>query len=80
MEAKNPVCRTWFLQLDFSKIKYRSTGGYLQNTKFSRGEKIVQILKSCWLGWNELPDLMASNFANGQKVTYIKHIKSPCPT
>ena len=27
MQAKNPVCRTWFLQLDFSKIKYRSIGG-----------------------------------------------------
>ena len=25
--TKNPVCWTWFLQLDFSKIKYRSTGG-----------------------------------------------------
>ena len=25
LQAKNPVCRTWFLQLDFSKIKYRST-------------------------------------------------------
>ena len=27
LQAKNPVCRTWFLQLDFSEIKYRSTGG-----------------------------------------------------
>ena len=27
LQAKNPVCWTWFLQLDFSKIKYRSTGG-----------------------------------------------------
>ena len=26
LEAKNPVCRTWFLQFDFSKIKYRLTG------------------------------------------------------
>ena len=25
--AKNPVCWTWFLQLEFSKIKCRSTGG-----------------------------------------------------
>ena len=25
--AKNPFRRIWFLQLDFSKIKYRSTGG-----------------------------------------------------
>ena len=23
----NPVCRTWFFQLEFSKSKYRSTGG-----------------------------------------------------
>ena len=27
MRAKNPICRTWFLQLDFSKIKYISKGG-----------------------------------------------------
>ena len=25
--AKNPVCPTWFFHLDFSKFKYRSTGG-----------------------------------------------------
>ena len=25
--SKNPVRRTWFLQIDFSEIKYRSTGG-----------------------------------------------------
>ena len=24
---KNPVCWTWFFQIDFSEIKYRSTGG-----------------------------------------------------
>ena len=27
MQAKNPVCQTWFFQLDFLKIKYRSTRG-----------------------------------------------------
>ena len=27
LQAKNPVRRTWFFQLDFSKFKYRSTGG-----------------------------------------------------
>ena len=27
LQAKNAVCRTCFLQLDFSKIKYKSTGG-----------------------------------------------------
>ena len=26
MRAKNPVCWNWFLQFDFSKIIYRSTG------------------------------------------------------
>ena len=25
--TKNLVCQTWFFRLDFSKIKYRSTGG-----------------------------------------------------
>ena len=33
LKAKNPVCRTWFLQLDFSKIKYRSTGGVCESRK-----------------------------------------------
>jgi hypothetical protein len=27
LQAKNPVFRTWFFQLDFSKFKCRSTGG-----------------------------------------------------
>ena len=29
--SKNPVCRTWFFQIDFSEIKYRSTGGKSYN-------------------------------------------------
>ena len=29
--AKNQVCWTWFFQLDFSKTKYRSTGGHCPN-------------------------------------------------
>ena len=27
LQAKNPVHRNWFFQLDFSKFKHRSTGG-----------------------------------------------------
>ena len=27
LQAKNPVHRTWFFQLAFSKLKYRETGG-----------------------------------------------------
>ena len=27
LQVKNPVGRTWFFKLDFSDIKYRSTGG-----------------------------------------------------
>ena len=27
LQAKNPVCRTWVFQFDFSKFKYRSTRG-----------------------------------------------------
>ena len=28
LQAKNPICRTWFLQPDSSKIKYKSTGDW----------------------------------------------------
>ena len=28
MQAKNPVRQTWFFQFNFSKFKYRSTGGH----------------------------------------------------
>ena len=29
LQAKNPALRTWFFQLDFSKIKYRSVGCWI---------------------------------------------------
>ena len=32
--AKNPVCQTWLLQHDFSKIKYRTTGGKKACTRY----------------------------------------------
>jgi hypothetical protein len=41
MQAKNPVCRTGFLQLDFSKIKYRSTGGEALNFDFIKYPSVL---------------------------------------
>ena len=43
LEAKNPVCWAWSLQLDFLKINYRSTGG-LGSTAFSENLSIDPIL------------------------------------
>ena len=50
--SKNPVCRTWFFQIDFSEIQYRSTGGealYAQSSLKDEGLKFATIQKR--LGW-----------------------------
>ena len=41
-QVRNSVCRTWFFQIDFSEIKYRSTEGYS-----SKNELILHFLKFC---------------------------------
>ena len=43
LQAENPVCRTWFLQLDFSKIKYRSTGLLCNTTALKIYKRMIKI-------------------------------------
>ena len=45
--TKNPVHRTWLFQIDFSEIKYRSTG-YCVIT-FSENWKESRISDDCWI-------------------------------
>ena len=44
LKAENSVRRTWLFQLDFSKFKYRSTGG-----QFLPKDYTAMIIVSAWL-------------------------------
>ena len=76
-QTKNPVCRTWFFKLDFSKIKCRTIGGVqakftavVENISYS-----TQVYGNLFTTWRwgvclgkchetYLPNIQHSNFVN----------------